>query len=105
MTVPVVIRQHQRVWELRYRCRIDLTFECPQSRSPVHIMKSSSSGILALFFGALISYLGVTTTAFAPQPRVSVHSNPRVSTHLNIFDEKERQALTRDSEPEDYFQT
>ena len=67
-------------------------------------MKSLSCGILA-FFVALISCLGVTTQAFAPQLRVTVHSTPRVSTRLNIFDEKERQALTRDSEPEDYFQT
>jgi uncharacterized membrane protein YgcG len=69
----------------------------------VYIVKmKSSSWILALLV-ANINCLAVTT-AFAPQPLVSVHSQ-RVATHLNIFDEKERQALTRDSEPEDYFQT
>lgn len=63
----------------------------------------SPSAILAVFVAA-ISCLTVAT-AFAPQPLVSVNADSRISTHLNIFDEKERDALTRDSEPEDYFQT
>lgn len=63
----------------------------------------SSSGILAIFAVA-VGCLAFTT-AFAPQPQLSVPTNQRIATHLNVFDEKERQALTRDSEPEDYFQT
>lgn len=56
-------------------------------------------------FGMMIcvALVGVAT-AFAPQPSL-VASKQRMTTHLNIFDEKERKALTRDTEPEDYFQT
>mmetsp|Transcript_89169 Transcript_89169/g.257066 ORF Transcript_89169/g.257066 Transcript_89169/m.257066 type:complete len:103 (-) Transcript_89169:112-420(-) len=65
-------------------------------------MRASVSFVAALLVA--VSCL-VSTIAFAPKPLVSVNSN-RAITHLNIFDgDKERDALTRDSEPEDYFQT
>eukprot|EP00339_Tiarina_fusa_P030366 CAMPEP_0117014794 /NCGR_PEP_ID=MMETSP0472-20121206/11935_1 /TAXON_ID=693140 ORGANISM="Tiarina fusus, Strain LIS" /NCGR_SAMPLE_ID=MMETSP0472 /ASSEMBLY_ACC=CAM_ASM_000603 /LENGTH=102 /DNA_ID=CAMNT_0004718441 /DNA_START=89 /DNA_END=397 /DNA_ORIENTATION=- len=49
----------------------------------------------------------VGTTAFAPKANVATTAKRGfVSTTLNIFDgEQERQALTRDSEPEDFFAT
>lgn len=71
---------------------------------PCFTMRSTSAILSALLVA--ISCL-VATTAFAPTPIVTQKSatSNRVSTHLNVFDEKERAALTRDSEPEDYFQT
>ena len=68
-------------------------------------MMKSASGSFALLLAA-ISFLAATT-AFAPMPIVSQQSakSNRAGTHLNIFDEKERQELTRDSEPDDFFQT
>lgn len=66
----------------------------------------SSIGSIAALVVAVSCF--VSTTAFAPLPVVSHQStvtSNRVSTHLNVFDEKERAALTRDSEPDDYFQT
>lgn len=65
----------------------------------------SVSGIFAAIIIALSCFMA--TTAFAPNPIIA-HTKVetyRPVTHLNVFDEKERKALTRDSEPEDYFQT
>ena len=49
------------------------------------------------------------SAAFAPasQMTTNIRSSAAVKrvSPLNIFDEKERDALTRDSEPEEYFQT
>ena len=56
---------------------------------------------------ALIATALVSTLAFAPNANVVKISGRTMSPALNmaIFEEKERDALTRDSEPEDYFQT
>lgn len=58
-------------------------------------------------FVALIAMALVSTLAFAPNANVVKISGRTVSPALNMgfFEEKERDALTRDSEPEDYFQT
>jgi hypothetical protein len=48
------------------------------------------------------------SNAFSPSSHISktaFRSAVGTSKPLNIFDEKERNALTRDSEPEDFFQT
>lgn len=58
-------------------------------------------------FVALIAMALVSTLAFAPNANVVKISGRTVSPALNmgLFEEQERDALTRDSEPEDYFQT
>ena len=48
------------------------------------------------------------TRAFAPRAHLATKTfvgRVPSPTKLNIFDEQERKSLTRDSEPEDYFQT
>lgn len=63
---------------------------------------------LAFFTAFLVATsCWVATLAFTPNPYISTFKveSSRGVTHLNVFDEKERKALTRDSEPEDYFQT
>ena len=69
-------------------------------------MKSMNLGIASVLVVAMAG-LVANTSAFAPVPLAHSRSAVanRVDTHLNIFDEKERAALTRDSEPEDFFQT
>jgi hypothetical protein len=49
----------------------------------------------------------VSSFAFAPKAKMAktfVNRAPS-TTSLNIFDDQERTSLTRDSEPEDFFQT
>ncbi|KAG7360238.1 hypothetical protein IV203_035337 [Nitzschia inconspicua] len=49
--------------------------------------------------------LASNAAAFAPVSHVTAIARTNAIAPLNIFDDKERNALTRDSEPEDYFQT
>lgn len=65
------------------------------------ITMASVRFILALLFTA-IAFLASGSVAFAPASQIS-----RQTTHLNgLFDgEQERTALTRDSEPEEFFAT
>ena len=48
-----------------------------------------------------------TASAFAPKPVVSpTFTKTKTEIHMAIFDgEKEREKLTRDSEPEEFFAT
>lgn len=53
----------------------------------------------------LIGFLALTSKAFAPQPAIARQSvfSP---TRINAFnDDRERETITRDSEPEDFFAT
>mmetsp|Transcript_24988 Transcript_24988/g.68925 ORF Transcript_24988/g.68925 Transcript_24988/m.68925 type:complete len:106 (+) Transcript_24988:310-627(+) len=54
-----------------------------------------------------IAFLASGSVAFAPVSQVSGKTVARSSTHLmGVFDgEQERKALTRDSEPEEFFAT
>jgi hypothetical protein len=60
-----------------------------------------------------VAFLASDSSAFAPVNLVSTSSfvgswktNESMSSlKMGFFDEKERNALTRDSEPQDYFQT
>lgn len=59
---------------------------------------------------ALVAISLVSTTAFVPQlPTQHTFARVAVSkTQVNIFgggDDEERQSLTRDNEPEDFFAT
>jgi hypothetical protein len=63
-----------------------------------------------LFFAFLFVALSlVSTSAFAPKANVAKAfvTNGRVTSPvtMNLFDEQERQSLTRESEPEDFFST
>eukprot|EP00428_Durinskia_dybowskii_P012469 CAMPEP_0170213174 /NCGR_PEP_ID=MMETSP0116_2-20130129/6208_1 /TAXON_ID=400756 /ORGANISM="Durinskia baltica, Strain CSIRO CS-38" /LENGTH=104 /DNA_ID=CAMNT_0010463719 /DNA_START=64 /DNA_END=378 /DNA_ORIENTATION=+ len=63
---------------------------------------------LALFTAFLVAASClIAASAFSPKAPISMFKveSCRGVTHLNVFDEKERKALTRDSEPQDYFQT
>jgi hypothetical protein len=57
-------------------------------------------------FLALLAVALVSTTAFAPIGNVAKTSKvERAPALMGFFEEKERDTLTRDSEPEEYFQT
>ena len=62
-------------------------------------------------FGLLLALIAIafaSTSAFAPNANIVQNSSGRTMNSvlkMGFFEEKERDALTRDSEPEDYFQT
>lgn len=59
-----------------------------------------------LFLALIVVALCSSVSAFAPIGNVAkMTSVERVSPLMAIFEERERDALTRDSEPEEYFQT
>ena len=62
-------------------------------------------------FGLLLALIAIafaSTNAFAPTANIVQNSSGRTMNSvlkMGFFEEKERDALTRESEPEDYFQT
>jgi hypothetical protein len=69
-------------------------------------MMKSSTATYALL--AIAASFVTETRAFAPKAQLATKTfvgRAPSTTKLNVFDEKERQSLTRDTEPEDYFQT
>ena len=68
----------------------------------------SSFRFLASLLLVAVAFLSMESNAFAPSSQISntaCRSAVGTSKPLNLFDEQERKSLTRDSEPEEFFQT